>query len=135
MIYIVPGGTVRNFSHSKLPIAGQAKLFEVLRNCNDVINIPIEESFLKETLVIGKLFDMVDGSKIIFHSFCQFSAVQIKDCNRQRFSLKTGGCGIAECILNEQTDSEKNQNIKKHHSEISLCDCQKSFKYCHNVPS
>ena len=30
---------------------------------------------------------------------------------------------------------EKNDNIHENISEISFCNCQKSFKYCHNVPS
>ena len=134
-VYIVTTCTARNFCDGKICSFVFTTLSEIFRNCQYIIDVPVEQVILNGSFGIRNINQIVPGSQIIGQGFGHRTFVMINDCNVE-FCLFKHFIGICKfTFLYSNCNCEKNDNIHENISEISFCNCQKSFKYCHNVPS
>ena len=134
-VYIVTTCTARNFCDGKTCSFVFTTLSEIFRNRQYIIDVPIEQVILNGSFGIRNINQIVPGSQIIGQGFGHWTFVMVNDCNVE-FCLFKHFIGICKFnFLYSNCNCEKNDNIHENISEISLCNCQKSFKYCHRVPS
>ena len=134
-VYIVTTCTARNFCDGKTCSFAFTALSEIFWNRQYIIDVPVEQVILNGSFGIRNINQIVPGSQIIGQGFGHRTFVMVNDCNVE-FCLFKYFIGICKfTFLYSNCNCEKNDNIHENISEISFCNCQKSFKYCHNVPS
>ena len=134
-VYIVTTCTARNFCDGKTCSFAFTALSEIFWNRQYIIDVPVEQVILNGSFGIRNINQIVPGSQIIGQGFGHRTFVMVNDCNVE-FCLFKHFIGICKfTFLYSNCNCEKNDNIHENISEISFCNCQKSFKYCHNVPS
>ena len=134
LVHIESAAAAGNLRYRKHLVPVKASFLEILRDCHNIVDFPIEYAVLDNGRIVGKIHQRMVLAEIIGKPSGKFTAVLVDNGNIQADLFKFGF--ISSCgLLDRNGDGQKDDKIQDHHMDISSGNRKESSIYCHNVPS